>query len=72
MTVHPNDIHRAIDYLEEEHKRCIAKVRDLRLLVASLNLPKPKAGIACDLCGVAKRDEDALRDHLENVHGIAA
>lgn len=72
MTVNPNDIWQAIGYLETEHRRCIAKLHDLRILLAAVDLPKPASGQVCVHCGVSRPCEAALRDHLQNVHGLAA
>lgn len=69
MSVSGNDIWRTIGFLEEDTRGLLTKLRDLRMMLATLDLPKEKAGVICERCGVEKRDQDDLREHRANVHG---
>lgn len=72
MTVQPNDIWRIIGYLEADVRGVSAKLRDLRMLLAAVDLPQDHYGFRCEYagCGIEKRTEALLRDHLWTVHGL--
>jgi hypothetical protein len=45
-----------------------AKVTELQRAIAALNLPSADTPLTCPKCGIEKRGQLALDEHLENVH----
>lgn len=70
MSASANDVYRMLGDIEDAARKQLSRCQELRMMLATMPLPKPSKGHPCGLCGVAKTSEQALNDHLYVVHGL--
>ena len=70
MTAQPEDLQAMLLRIRYDLTGLQAKVSDALKLLGQLPVRERSAPVKCDVCGVGKPSGDALRDHLENVHGL--
>ena len=70
MPADPEDLRVLLQKIRFDATAIQAKVTDALDLLARLNVPTAPPAHACEVCGVGKSSEGALRDHLAVVHGI--
>ena len=72
MPADPEDLRELLIKIRYDATAIQAKVTDALLQLARLDVAPPPAPFVCPECGVEKRTEAMLLDHLANVHDVQA
>jgi hypothetical protein len=64
-----SDIFKLIGYVQDDLRSCQGKLVSLRATLAAMNLPE-RPTVPCPVCGIDRRTQSLLEEHLANVHDI--